>query len=191
MQPKKIFIVDDDSFLLDMYALKFSQASYDVTTALGALPALEKLRGGYVPDIILTDLVMPVVDGFEFLEKMRTENLAPNSVHIVLSNRGQEADIAHAKELGAAGFIVKASTTPSEVITQVADIVAKATPGGPTISVAPAMSVPAAAPAPVVTPTPAVAPQELPPAPPAAVPAAPSAVPPMPPTPPVPPAPAA
>ena len=138
MQPKKIFIVDDDSFLLDMYALKFSQANYDVTTALGALPALEKLRGGFVPDIILTDLVMPVVDGFEFLEKMRTESLAPNASHIVLSNRGQDADIAHAKELGAAGFIVKASTTPSEVITQVADIIAKATGSAPVPPAAPA-----------------------------------------------------
>lgn len=127
MPNKKIFIVDDDSFLLDMYALKFSQAGYDVTTALGALPALEKLRGGFVPDIILMDLVMPVVDGFEFLEKMKAESLAPNALHIVLSNRGQEADIARAKELGAVGFIVKAATTPGEVITQVADIIAKAT----------------------------------------------------------------
>ena len=125
MQNKKIFIVDDDSFLLDMYALKFSQSGFDVTTALGALPALEKLRGGFIPDIILLDIVMPVVDGFEFLEKMRTENLAPNAIHIVLSNRGQEADIQRAKELGAAGYIVKAFTTPAEVITQVGDIIAK------------------------------------------------------------------
>jgi DNA-binding response OmpR family regulator len=126
MQNKKIFIVDDDSFLLDMYALKFSQSGFDVTTALGALPALEKLRANtYVPDVILTDIVMPVVDGFEFLEKMRSEKLAPNAVRIVLSNRGQEADIARGKELGASGYIVKASTTPAEVITQVTDIITK------------------------------------------------------------------
>ena len=126
MPNKKIFIVDDDSFLLDMYALKFSQSGYDVTTALGALPALEKLRGGtYVPEIILLDIVMPVVDGFEFLEKMRAESLALGAIRIVLSNRGQEADIARGKELGAAGYIVKASTTPAEVITQVADIISK------------------------------------------------------------------
>jgi CheY-like chemotaxis protein len=126
MPNKKIFIVDDDSFLLDMYALKFSQGGYDVTTALGALPALEKLRPGtYIPDVILTDIVMPVIDGFEFLEKMKAENIAPNAIRIVLSNRGQDSDVKRADELGAAGYIVKASTTPSEVITQVADIISK------------------------------------------------------------------
>ncbi len=124
---KKIFIVDDDSFLLDMYALKFSQSGFDVTTALGALPALEKLRSDatFQPELILLDIVMPVLDGFEFMEKMREEKLAPNAKRIVLSNRGQDSDIKRATELGALGYIVKASTTPSEVITQVADIINK------------------------------------------------------------------
>ncbi len=127
MQPKKIFIVDDDSFLLDMYALKFSQSGFEVATALGAVPALEKLRADttYHPDLVLLDIVMPVVDGFEFMEKMKAENLAPGAMRIVLSNRGQDSDIKRATELGAIGYIVKASTTPAEVITQVTDMVAK------------------------------------------------------------------
>jgi two-component system phosphate regulon response regulator PhoB/two-component system alkaline phosphatase synthesis response regulator PhoP len=126
---KKIFIVDDDSFLLDMYALKFSQSGFDVTTALGALPALEKLRSdtAFQPDLILLDIVMPVVDGFEFMEKMNEEKLVQGAMRIVLSNRGQDSDIKRATELGAIGYIVKASTTPSEVITQVTDIISKHT----------------------------------------------------------------
>ncbi len=127
MQPKKILIVDDDSFLLDMYALKFSQSGFEVTAALGAMPALEKLRGGFVPDIMLTDIVMPVVDGFELLGKMKDEKLAADAVKIILSNRGQESDIQRGQELGASGYIVKASTTPAEVVAQVGDIVAKKT----------------------------------------------------------------
>mgnify|MGYP007071632088 CR=1 FL=1 len=125
MQPKKILIVDDDSFLLDMYALKFSQSGFEVTAALGAMPALEKLRGGFVPDIMLTDIVMPVVDGFELLGKMKDEKLAAPAIKIILSNRGQESDIQRGQELGASGYIVKASTTPAEVVAQVGDIVAK------------------------------------------------------------------
>ena len=125
MQNKKILIVDDDSFLLDMYALKFSQSGYDVTTGLGALPALEKLHGGFVPDIILLDIVMPGMDGFEFLGKMKDEKLVEKAIKIILSNRGADTDIKRGSELGASGYIVKASTTPSEVLAQVSDIYTK------------------------------------------------------------------
>lgn len=119
---KKILIIDDDSFLLDMYALKFDQSGYEVETELGSVPALEKLKSGYEPDIILLDIIMPQMDGFELLKKMQEENVAQSATLIVLSNRGQEDDISHGKELGADGYIVKANTTPSEVIDKVADI---------------------------------------------------------------------
>ncbi len=125
MATKKIFIVDDDAFLLDMYALKFSQAGHEVATALGPVPALEKLRAGYAPDIILMDVVMPAMDGFEFMEAMRKEKLAPNAAHIVLSNRGQESDVERMKSLGAIGYVVKASTTPAEVLARVEEMLAK------------------------------------------------------------------
>ncbi len=119
---KKIFIIDDDSFLLDMYALKFNQSNFSVTTALGPEPAPEKLHQGFVPDVILLDIVMPVMDGFELMEKMKEEKLAPDSVIIILSNRGQPSDIARGESLGASGYIVKASATPSEVIEKVNSI---------------------------------------------------------------------
>lgn len=122
-EPKKILIVDDDSFLLDMYALKFSKSNFSVSTAIGPESTLEKLRGGFSPDIILLDIMMPVMDGFELLEKIREEKLATSSVVIFLSNRGQSSDTARAEELGASGYIVKASSTPSEVIEKVVKII--------------------------------------------------------------------
>ena len=64
---KKIFIVDDDKFLLDMYTSKFNEKGFEVTQALGSLYALEKLKEGISPDIILLDVVMPYMDGFELL----------------------------------------------------------------------------------------------------------------------------
>lgn len=120
---KKIFIIDDDNFLLDMYALKFSKSNFDVTSALGPEIALEKLRGGFSPDIILLDIVMPVMDGFEMMEKMKEEKLGVEAIKIILSNRGQPSDIARGEALGASGYIVKASSTPTEVIEKVRSII--------------------------------------------------------------------
>lgn len=120
---KKIMIIDDDNFLLDMYAFKFNQSNFDVITALGPQEALEKLHLGTTPDIILLDIVMPIMDGFELLEKINEEKLAPLSIRIIFSNRGQSSDIARGDSLGAAGYIVKASSTPSDVIDKVNSII--------------------------------------------------------------------
>ena len=120
-----ILVIDDDSFLLDMYALKFSQKEFEVTTASGTLEALDKLRGGLMPDIIVVDLVMPAMDGFEFLEVVNTEDLAKGALKIILSNLGQQEDIDRGLKLGAAGYIIKASATPSEVVDKVLETVEK------------------------------------------------------------------
>jgi len=121
----KILIVDDDNFLIDMYALKFTESGFDVFTAMGPDLALNQLRGGLSPDILLVDIVMPKMDGFEFLEKINQGNLAKDSFKIILSNRGQKSDIERGMQLGADGYIVKASATPSEVIAQVLEIIKK------------------------------------------------------------------
>ncbi len=120
-----ILIVDDDSFLLDMYALKFSQKGFHVTTASGTMEALEKLRGGFAPDILVVDLVMPAMDGFEFLEVVRTEKFVPDALVIILSNLGEQDDIDRGLKLGAAGYIIKASATPSEVVQKVTEALEK------------------------------------------------------------------
>lgn len=124
MEPekKKILIVDDDNFLLDMYALKFSQNNFEVHTAMSGVEAVEKLKGGLVSEIILMDIIMPEMDGFEMLEKINSENLSPNSSKIILSNKSDPADIAKGVGLGAVGYIVKANSTPAEVISQVLKI---------------------------------------------------------------------
>lgn len=120
---KKILIVDDDSFLLDMYALKFTESGFEVIPSDGSEEALSKLRGGVVPDIMLLDIVMPKMDGFELMQTINKEKLAVDAVKIVLSNRGQPSDIEAGSTLGASGYIVKASATPSEVVKKVKEIV--------------------------------------------------------------------
>ncbi|HEY0980277.1 MAG TPA: response regulator [Candidatus Paceibacterota bacterium] len=119
---KTVLIVDDDNFLLDMYAMRFTQAGFTVETAMSAQATLEKLRAGLVPDVILLDVVMPAVDGFELLETINQEGLVPNVIKIYLSNLSQEQDLARGKALGAASYIVKANSTPSEVLAHVLEV---------------------------------------------------------------------
>lgn len=121
-EKRKILIVDDDTFLLDMYALKFSQNGFEVHTASGGEQALEKLKGGLVPEILLMDIIMPGMDGFEMLRKINENKLVVTSVKVILSNKGQQSDTEEGISLGAAGYIVKANSTPTEVITQVIKI---------------------------------------------------------------------
>ncbi len=114
-----IYLVDDDRFLLDLYAVKFKSAGHDVSMFSGGQELLAALRKAKeAPHAILLDVIMPGMDGFGVLEAMRKEKLGEKSKIIVLSNQGQEADIEKAKSLGAHGYIVKASAIPSEVLTQ-------------------------------------------------------------------------
>ena len=81
-----VLIVDDDEFLLNMYSIKFSNSGLDVTTSASSEDALKKLRDGFVPDALILDIVMPGMDGFELLGKIREEKLAPRAVVLVLTN---------------------------------------------------------------------------------------------------------
>jgi two-component system phosphate regulon response regulator PhoB len=125
MATYRIYLTDDDRFLLDMYAIKFKAAGHDVTAFQGGVAVLEALRTQPAPDALLVDIVMPEIDGFQVLEAIKKENLAPTMKAIVLSNQGQESDIEKAKALGAVGYIIKASAIPSEVYAETIQIIEK------------------------------------------------------------------
>lgn len=118
-----VLIIDDDKFLLDMYSTKFKNLGHSATVAVGAVDALEKLRGGETPAILILDIIMPTMDGLELLETIRKENLVPSAIVIMLTNETDPAKIEKAKSLGVAGYIVKATTIPSEVVKEVIGIV--------------------------------------------------------------------
>jgi DNA-binding response OmpR family regulator len=127
----KVYLVDDDRFLLDLYAVKFKNAGHEVSIFNGGEDLLTALRkeGAPSPDAILLDLIMPGVNGFETLEAIRKEKLAPGAL-VVLSNQGQDADIEKAKQLSADGYIIKASAIPSEVFAETMRII-EAGPAAP------------------------------------------------------------
>jgi len=119
----KILIIDDDKFLLDMYSVKFDQSGFEVVAALGSADALAKLRDDFVPDVVLTDILMPSMGGFELIEQIKKEKLAPDAKIVILSNMGEKADLDRGSKLKVDGYIIKASMIPSEVVERVTDII--------------------------------------------------------------------
>ena len=117
-----VCIVDDDQFLLDMYAMKFKERGVEVQAFISAASVLTAIKEGLRPDLLITDIVMPEVDGIELLRSVKELELDPEPVTVVLSNQGQDYDIDQAKSLGADGYIIKANAIPSEVIEECMNI---------------------------------------------------------------------
>ncbi|HEX5774951.1 MAG TPA: response regulator [Candidatus Paceibacterota bacterium] len=123
MNTYRLYLVDDDRFLLDMYAVKFKAAGHEVTAFSKGEELLAELRSKPAPDAILLDIVMPGLSGFDILSTIRKENLAESAKIIILSNQGQDTDISRAKEFKADGYIIKASAIPSEVYAETIKII--------------------------------------------------------------------
>ncbi len=118
----KVMIVDDDAFILNMYNIKFTKEGFNLKLGTNGQEALDIARSGYVPDILLIDIIMPIMGGIEFLENIRKEKLFENVPIIVLTNQSQVTDIDAAKKLGVKSYIVKATTIPSEIVDEVKKI---------------------------------------------------------------------
>lgn len=127
-----VMIVDDDHFILNMYKIKFEHAGFNVKTAADGKEALDIARSGYIPDVLLIDILMPVMGGLEFLQHIREEKLFEHVPIIVLSNQSQSTDISEAMKWGIKSYIVKATTVPSEIVDEIKNMfslsVAEATP---------------------------------------------------------------
>ncbi len=121
----KIILLDDDKFLTDMYAMKFTQSGYEVTACLSAGDAVTAIQKGFEPDAVIFDIVMPGTDGFAFLEFMKSSKLAEHAVKIALTNQSDDSEREKAMQLGADRYLVKASMIPSEVVAAVGDEIAK------------------------------------------------------------------
>lgn len=119
-----VLIVDDDEFLLEMYALKFKEEGFVVEIAKTGRDALEKVAS-IKPNIVLLDVVLPEMDGFSILQKMRAEKNSSTPLIVMLTNLSQKDDTERGMRLGADDYIVKAHYTPSEVVEKVRKLLAK------------------------------------------------------------------
>lgn len=114
-----VVIIDDDRFLADMYSTKFIQKGYAVEAFDSVRAALDELRKGLKPRVVLFDIVMPDQNGFDFLSTAKSEKLGGDALFIALTNQSSDTDRAHAESLGVDAYIVKASLIPSEVVATV------------------------------------------------------------------------
>jgi CheY-like chemotaxis protein len=119
----KILLVDDDTFLRDMYATKFVECGHEVTTAVHAADGLRLIEQDNSFELVIVDMIMPGMTGVEMMEELGKIHPDRKYKFIVLSNQGQDQDIEEAKAAGAIGYIIKAQSIPSEVVKRVEEIV--------------------------------------------------------------------
>jgi len=118
---KKILIIEDDEFLRMLIAKKFIGEEFEVVRAIDGRDGLEKIEKEK-PDLVLLDLVLPGMDGFEVLEKIKNGPMGASTPVIVLSNLGQQKDIDKAKELGAIDYLIKSNFDSIEIVEKVRKI---------------------------------------------------------------------
>jgi two-component system response regulator CpxR len=114
---RRILLVEDEEVLRESYEMILSIEPYDLDVAVNGEEALKKCRQNTY-DLILLDLMMPIVDGPTFLERYNEEFGPPNKV-IILSNLSSSQELSRAMELGAQRSILKATLSPKQLIATV------------------------------------------------------------------------
>ena len=119
-----VLIIEDDSYISDMYKIKLESENFEVATAKDGIIGIKMLEK-QKPDIILLDVVMPKMDGFDVL-KIIKKNIELKEVPVVLlTNLGQKENVEKGFDLGADSYIIKAHFTPSEVIEKIREVLKK------------------------------------------------------------------
>ena len=121
MNSKKILIVEDDKFLRELMSQKLVKEEYDVSQAIDGEDGIKKIKEEK-PDLVLLDLILPGIDGFEVLSQMKEDPILALIPVIILSNLGQKEDIERGLKLGAVDYLIKAHFTPGEIIEKVKSV---------------------------------------------------------------------
>lgn len=120
---KRVLIVEDDRFLREIAGQKLEAEDFVVSSATSGKETFEFLEKGPNPSIIVLDLILPGMSGFEILEKLKGNVDWRGIPVLILSNLGQEEDIEKAKKLGAVDYLVKAHFSFAEIIKKIREIV--------------------------------------------------------------------
>lgn len=119
---KKILMIEDDRTLSRLYQTKLTKTGYEVEIAFDGQEGLDKLAN-FKPDVILLDVIIPKIDGFAVLEKIKESPTWKKIPVILLTNLGQDEDVAKGKKLGASDYLVKSNLTPTEIIKKMETVI--------------------------------------------------------------------
>ncbi len=117
----KILVIEDDKFLREMISRKLDKEGYEVIQAVDGEKGEEKTKAEK-PDLILLDLILPGIDGFEVLERIKNDPDVSEIPVIILSNLGQKSEVERGLNLGAVDFLIKAHFTPAEIVKKIREI---------------------------------------------------------------------
>ena len=116
-----VALIEDDPLIAEMYTTKFTKEGYDIKHAADGAAGLELVKKEK-PDIILLDIIMPKMDGFQVLTELRKEATFKDTPVIMLTNLGQEEDVQKGRALGATDYFIKTNFTPAAIVDKVKGI---------------------------------------------------------------------
>ncbi len=117
-QNKKILLVEDEDFIRELYVRQLTKEGFEIKSAADGQTGLNLLKTE-VFDLLLLDIMLPGINGLQLLREFKTLNPNSKMITILLTNLGQEAVIKEGFELGAQAYLIKASYTPDQVVTEV------------------------------------------------------------------------
>lgn len=115
---KKILLVEDEKIMINLLEKKLTQEGYDVRVAVNGEEGLKAMREEK-PDIVLLDIIMPKMGGFEVMEEMGKDPVLKEIPIVIISNSGQPVELDKAKKLGAKDWLIKTEFDPQEVVEKV------------------------------------------------------------------------
>lgn len=125
---KTILFVEDDTFLIDIYKTKLKEAGFNLEVAMEGQEALRKIAEHNLgketiwPDLLVLDIVLPHLNGWEVLEKIKADEKLKNMKVLVLSNFSQKSEVEKGLSFGVTKYLIKAHYTPSEVLQEIKKI---------------------------------------------------------------------
>jgi len=118
---KTILVIEDDKFLRELISRKLTGEGFDVLEAVDGEEGIKKIKEGK-PDLVLLDLILPSIDGFEVLTRVRDDPEVSSIPVIILSNLGQREEVEKGLKLGAIDYLIKAHFTPGEIIEKIKNV---------------------------------------------------------------------